>query len=199
MTVRLLLPNAKPSSSTLRFAVCSQPRASRTHCPWSPSPPAGVTKPVLYQHFPSKRDSVPRARRTRSAPVWPARSATPPRRPRLPHEQVTAGFAAYFDFVADHPDQFRLLFGEGVRTDPEFAMTVAAVENELAGFVAALIEIDGLDDDGRLLLAHGIVGLAEGTGRHWIATGASGCVVDLAAQVADLAWLGLRGRRRDLS
>ena len=38
-----------------------------------------------------------------------------------------------------------------------------------SGFVAALSEIEGLSDDDRLVLAPGIPGMAEATGRHWIA------------------------------
>ncbi len=159
---------------------------------------AGVTKPVLYQHFPSKRDLFlellrdvgTRLVETVGAATTAATSA---------EAQVVDGFAAYFHFVAAHPDQFRLLFGEGVRTDTEFADAVAVVEDELARFIAALIEIEGLDDNERLLLAYGILGLAEGTGRHWIAAGATGDVDALAARVADLAWLGLRGRRGPIS
>ena len=59
---------------------------------------------------------------------------------------------------------------------------------------ADIITIEGLDASERLVLAHGIVGLAEGTGRHWTAVGRPGSVGELAAQVADLAWYGLRGR-----
>jgi hypothetical protein len=43
------------------------------------------------------------------------------------------------------------------------------------------------------LLAHGIVGLAEGTSRYWLASGMTGSAEELAAQVAALAWAGLRG------
>jgi hypothetical protein len=75
----------------------------------------------------------------------------------------------------------------------------------MADIIANLIRIEGLDQERRRLLAHGIVGIAEVTSRHWLA-GAdqadraddSSPVVDpdpdtLAAQVADLAWAGLRG------
>ena len=156
---------------------------------------AGVTKPVLYQHFPSKRELFLELLREVGTRLTVAvEEATS--RAGSPHRQVEMGFAAYFHFVADHPDEFRLLFGEGVRLDPEFAGAVAQVEGSLARFIAALIEIEGLDERGRLLLAHGILGLAESTGRHWLATGMAGDVDDLAARVADLAWLGLRGRGR---
>jgi AcrR family transcriptional regulator len=159
---------------------------------------AGVTKPVLYQHFPSKRELFLELLRDVGArladTVGEAATAA-----TSAEAQVVDGFAAYFRFVAAHPDQFLLLFGEGVRVDAEFAEAVAVVEAELARFIAALIEIEGLDDDDRLVLAHGILGLAEGTGRHWIAAGATGDVDALAARVADLAWLGLRGRQGPVS
>lgn len=155
---------------------------------------AGVTKPVLYQHFSSKRElflELLRSVGTGLTEAVGAATATA----GSGQDMVIDGFAAYFDFVADHPDEFRLLFGEGVRTDPEFARAVAEVEGLLADFIAALIDIEHLASDERLMLAHGILGLAEATGRHWIARGASGDVDALARRVADLAWLGLRGRR----
>ena len=156
---------------------------------------AGITKPVLYQHFSSKRELFLELLRDvgdrLAAEVGEAATAAP-----TSEAKVVDGFAAYFRFVDDHPDDFRLLFGEGVRTDAEFARAVADVERQLAIFIAALIEIDDLGEADRLVLAHGILGMAEATGRHWIAAGTAGDVDALASRVADLAWLGLRGRRR---
>lgn len=155
---------------------------------------AGVTKPVLYQHFSSKRELFLELLRhvgvRLSYEVGEATTAA-----STGQQKVIAGFSAYFQFVASHPDEFRLLFGEGVRSDPEFARTVADVEGQLVQFIAALIDIPELNEGDRLLLAHGILGLAESTGRHWIAGGAVGDVAEFAGRVADLAWLGLRGRQ----
>lgn len=154
---------------------------------------AGVTKPVLYQHFPSKRELFLELLRDvggrLSESVGHATAEA-----HAPREMVDRGFAAYFEFVARQPAEFRLLFGEGVRIDAEFAREVAAVERNLAEFIAGLITIEGLDPSERLVLAHGIVGLAESTGRHWTNLGCPGLAGDLAARVADLAWYGLRGR-----
>ena len=111
-----------------------------------------------------------------------------------PHQQVEAGFAAYFRFVADHPNAFRVLFGSGSRRDQEFADTVRAVEASIADAVAALIEAD-IAEEHRRLLAHGIVGLAEGTGRHWVTSGQDLDPEQVARRIADLAWAGLRGIR----
>src|SRR3954452_13017531 len=153
---------------------------------------AGVTKPVLYQHFRSKRalflellEDV--GERLRDAIAKAAATAGGPR------EQVVAGMHAYFRFVNDHEDAFQLLFGGGTRRDSEFADAVRAVERSIAGIIAELIDVDGLDSERRLLLAHGIVGLAEGASRHWLVDGADGDPETLAEQVALLAWAGLRG------
>ena len=153
---------------------------------------AGVTKPVLYQHFRSKRalylellEDV--GEQLRDAIDKATTEAGTPR------EQVHAGFRAYFEFVARKQLAFQLLFGGGARRDEEFADAVRRVEVSIADSIAALIVVDGLDEDRRRLLAHGIVGLAEGTSRHWLANGMKGSADVLAEQVAALAWAGLRG------
>ena len=153
---------------------------------------AGVTKPVLYQHFRSKRalylellEDV--GGQLRDTIVKATAQADGPR------EQVRAGFRAYFTFVATQRAAFQLLFGGGARRDQEFADAVRSVEVSIAETIAELIVVEGLDDVRRLLLAHGIVGVAEGTSRHWLAGGMSGNVDELADQVATLAWAGLRG------
>ena len=154
---------------------------------------AGVTKPVLYQHFQSKRelylellDDV--GSQLLGAITEATGSAGGPR------QQVEAGFAAYFRFVAERQSAFRLLFGGGARRDRQFAEAVRRVEDSIAEAIAVLIEAD-IDDDHRRLLAHGIVGLAEGTGRHWVGTARDLDPDLLARRIAELAWAGLRGIR----
>jgi AcrR family transcriptional regulator len=164
---------------------------------------AGVTKPVLYQHFSSKHqlylellDDV--GNRLAGAVTGAVAAAVGPR------EQVEAGFGAYFRFVALTTNGYRLLFGEGVRRDEEFADAVRKFEDHMAESVASLIEAD-VDVDHRQLLGYGIVGLAETTARHWVATSNTGGNPGLTAKeadhmarrVADLAWAGLRSVRRD--
>jgi AcrR family transcriptional regulator len=156
---------------------------------------AGVTKPVLYQHFRSKRalylellEDV--GEQLRDAIEKATSEAEGPR------EQVELGFRAYFRFVAGRQASFQLLFGGGARRDEEFASAVRVVEVSIAETIATLIAVEGLSHERRLLLAHGIVGLAEATSRHWLAGGSTGDVDALAAQVAELAWGGLRGVNR---
>jgi AcrR family transcriptional regulator len=155
---------------------------------------AGVTKPVLYQHFASKRqlylellDDV--GGRLLEAIAKATSSASGPR------QQVVNGLTAYFRFIAAEPKAFTLLFGGGGRRDTEFAEAVARVEQTVADAVASLIEAD-IDAPHRRTLALAIVGMAETTGRHWVAQGAGGDPDRLAVQLSDLAWAGLRGIRR---
>lgn len=155
---------------------------------------AGVTKPVLYQHFGSKRELYLElleevgTQLRESIGKATSEAATP-------REQVERGFTAYFRFVADRQAAFQILFGGGSRRDEEFAAHVHRVEEMVADAIAALIDVPGLTADDRRLLAHGIVGLAEGTSRLWLRDGLVGDSDALAARVADLAWAGLRGLR----
>jgi AcrR family transcriptional regulator len=155
---------------------------------------AGVTKPVLYQHFESKRELYLELLEDvgghLNAAVAKAVASA-----RGPHQQVQAGFDAYFRFVADHEHAFMLLFGGGARRDEEFADTVRHVEGSMADEIAPLIEAD-VDADHRLALAHGLIGLAEGSARHWVAGGRQMDADRLAARLSQLAWAGLRGVTR---
>lgn len=153
---------------------------------------AGVTKPVLYQHFSSKRqlfvellDEIGRELRETIAKA--TADATRPR------EQIENGFRAYFAFVADHTDAFRVLFGSGARRDPEFAAFTRDVEESIATAIAELILVEGEPYGQRLLLAHSIVGMTEAASRYWLAHDREPDVDTLAAQLSQLAWAGMRG------
>lgn len=158
---------------------------------------AGVTKPVLYQHFTSKealyRELVDElGTRLERAIVEGVADADGPR------QQVEAGFHAYFRWATREGPAFRVLFAEHNRADPVLATAIEKVESAVADRVAGFIEVEGLSADERQVLAFGVVGLAESTSRHWLGLGLGpGTGADaFAAQVAQLAWSGLRGVRR---
>lgn len=163
---------------------------------------AGVTKPVLYQHFSSKQqlfaellDSVGR---DLLADVE-ARAAAE----ENPYQRVLAGFRAYFDFVSRRPAAFQLVFGSGARLSDEFAESVRHLEEGIAATIARFIDAD-IDSGHRELLGYAIVGLGEVAGRRWVA-GQGGATGELpqhldpgeadrmAVRLADLVWAGLRG------
>jgi AcrR family transcriptional regulator len=171
---------------------------------------AGVTKPLVYQHFDSKRalylelmDVFSRELVTRI--VKATANAGGPR------QQVELGFAAYFELMVGNEPAFRLLYGRDAPDDPEFGAALRRVEETIAEAIDPLIAA-GLDPEHRLLLAHAMVGVAEGATRHWldarrqraVAADARGgdAAADspsleeeaalLATRLADFAWAGLR-------
>lgn len=156
---------------------------------------AGVTKPVLYQHFSSKRELFVEVltdvgNELRDTITKATSDAAGPR------EQVHNGLRAYFHFVEDRSDSFRVLFGSGARRDPEFASFARSVEETIAEMIAELIVVDGQPAEHRDVLAHGIVGMAEASSRHWLSHEREPDVDTLASQVAGLAWSGMRGLDR---
>ena len=164
---------------------------------------AGVTKPLVYQHFESKRalylelmDVFSRELVTRI--VKATANAQGPR------QQVEQGFAAYFELMLGNEEAFRLLYGRDAPDDPELGESLRRVEETRAQAIDSLIDA-GLDPEHRLLLAHAVVGMAEGASRHWLdARGEEpdgpGDTEDerdaeakrLATRLADFAWAGLR-------
>jgi AcrR family transcriptional regulator len=157
---------------------------------------AGVTKPVLYQHFPSKRalflELLDDVGRQLLGELAVATSAAHSGR-----ERVEEGFAAYFRFVTGNEPAFRVLFGASARNDPEFAEIVERVLDETADAVSQLIEIEGTAEH-RRVLAHALVGIAEATSRDALTDDGSGLDPELLARwVSELAWFGLRGVRAD--
>ncbi len=154
---------------------------------------AGVTKPVVYQRFESKRDLYREVledigERLQAEVIQSAAEATTPR------EQVEAGFSAYIAFVQYDPDGFKLLFSGASREDEEWAKISHDVERSIAAGIADLLAVDGMSLEHRLALAYGVVGMAEGMVRHWQAESVSGLEpADLLRDLTTLAWVGLRG------
>lgn len=172
---------------------------------------AGVTKPLVYQHFRSKRalyfelvDQVT------SDLLEGIRQATA--NAEGPRQLVEMGFAAYFHQVVSHEPAFQLLFDREGAEDPNVATALRRVEDALAEAIDPLIAA-GLEPEHRRLLAHAVVGMAEGACRHWMNTrevrGPNGDGPDdwsaeidrqaqrLAARLAELAWGGLRSVHAD--
>ena len=164
---------------------------------------AGVTKPVLYQHFPSKRalygellDDTGRRLLDRLAEA--TSRATSGR------ERVEAGFRAYFQFAVGDRSSFRLLFGASIRNDPDFARTVDGI---LRGRGRHDLDPDRPSDLRRpaprarvRARRHGRVGrpARRDRERHRAAPRADEIDGDqLAAWIAEFAWFGLRGVRAD--
>jgi len=158
---------------------------------------AGVTKPVLYQHFPSKRSLyVELLRDTGDQLLTALQTATA--RATTGRERLEDSLEAYFRFVVEEQAAFRLLFAASIRSDPEFARVVEGVVREAAETTASFIEIPASEEH-RRVLGNALVGMAEAVGRRTV-LGDSPADVDaqrLARWVSEFAWFGLRGIRPD--
>lgn len=155
---------------------------------------AGVTKPVVYQRFDSKRALYREVledigERLQAEVIETAARSTTPR------EQVEAGFSAYIEFVQHDPDGFRLLFSGASREDAEWAEITHRVERSIAEGIAELLAVEGMPIEHKRALAYGVVGMAEGMVRHWQEGTATLEPDDLLRDLTTLAWVGLRGLR----
>ncbi len=150
---------------------------------------AGVTKPVLYQHFESKQELylelLDDVRRRLIATISGAAGA-----PGASRTQLESGLSAYFGFVADERRAFALLFGGSSPADGDIRTAVRAAETSVAGAIARLLD-DQLPVERRLEIAHVITGAAEGVVRGWSAAGRVEAPAALARRTATLLWEGL--------
>ncbi|MBV1892979.1 MAG: TetR/AcrR family transcriptional regulator [Ilumatobacteraceae bacterium] len=150
----------------------------------------GVTKPVLYQHFDSKRDLY-QALTDDVGERLLARISKAAAEADSGKNRTELAYQAYFRWVADNPDGFRLLFGSGSRRDDEFNNTVRRITEEAANAVAPMIDVD-IDTKHRRTLAQALVGMAEGASRHLVEIGEEFDPDDVAREISVLAWAGLR-------
>jgi AcrR family transcriptional regulator len=151
---------------------------------------AGVTKPVLYQHFDSKQalylallDEV--GRRMINAIQKATAGAANGK------AQTELGFQAYFRWVADDHDAFLLLFATQANRDAVATAAIRKITDEAAAAIAPMIAVD-IEVEYQRTLAHGLVGMAEGVSRRLVERGESFDPDRLGLQVANLAWAGLR-------
>lgn len=150
---------------------------------------AGVTKPVLYQHFPSKGalylELVDDVGGRLIDAIEEAAGDTVDAR-----GQLVNGLRAYFSFVADQRRAFALLFGGSAPRDDELVHAVRAAEAAVSDAIAGILG-DRIPAARRGEVTAAIVGVAEGTARHWAATGRRRTPDELAESAATLLWDGL--------
>src|SRR3954465_2231214 len=161
---------------------------------------AGVSKPVLYQHFPSKLDLylalLDQHVELLGERVRSALSSTDDNK-----ERVTACIAAYFAFVDDPGGAFRLVFESGPRNEPAVRERVErSLQISIDALADTIARDTGLGRGEAELLSCGLAGLAEGSARGWLASepgGADRVAKDRAIELlAALAWRGISGYPR---
>lgn len=154
---------------------------------------AGVSKPVLYQHFPGKLDLY-LALLDQSAEVLLRRVHDALRSTEDNKERVTATMTAYFGFVDDPAETFRLLFESDLTNEAAVRERLDRLNAACADEIAKIIAEDtGLSVEESTLLAIGLVGVAQVSARYWLDSRGS-IPRDAAAElVATLSWRGIGG------
>ncbi|HEY9294518.1 MAG TPA: TetR/AcrR family transcriptional regulator [Microlunatus sp.] len=153
---------------------------------------AGVSKPVLYQHFSSKLDLylalLDQACQRLVAKVSEALASTDDN-----SERVVATMTAFYDLVSSERAEFRLIFESDLTGEAAVTERIWQVNNDIADQIAAVIADDtGLGTEQSKLLAISLVGIGHVSARYWVAAGP--VAVEEAKQlVSNLAWRGISG------
>nr|WP_246319460.1 TetR/AcrR family transcriptional regulator [Nocardioides kongjuensis] len=158
---------------------------------------AGVSKPVLYQHFPGKLELylaiLDAACDSIIANCRKALDSTHDNKQR-----VAATIDAFYAYVGHDTGAFRLVFESDLTNEPAVRGHIDRVTTECADLIATVIAEDtALPPAASQLLAVSLVGMAQVSARFWL-TENEGAMAGLGrdeatALVAGLAWRGIRG------
>ena len=154
---------------------------------------AGVSKPVLYQHFPGKLELyvalLDQSCDTIIDATNRALESTQDNKQR-----VAATMQVFYDYVANAHGAFRLVFESDLTNEPAVRARVERVTSECSAKIAEVISEDtGLSDEQSRLLAVSLVGMAQVSARYWLAEAGTIGQQDAAHLVSSLAWRGIRG------
>jgi AcrR family transcriptional regulator len=154
---------------------------------------AGVSKPVLYQHFPGKLDLYLALVNTHvDVLVMTLRDALASTNDNK--SRIRAAVAAYFDFVDREDQAFRLVFESDLRNEPAVREAVERSERTCAEEIAAVISADaGLDKDQATLIAVGMIGLCQIAARYWLRTERAVPKHEAIERLSRFAWKGFAG------
>jgi len=155
---------------------------------------AGVSKPVLYQHFPGKLDLYLALLDAGIEELMVASNAalagTSDNRLR-----VSAMTSAYFAFIEEPAGAFRLVFESDLANEPAVRQRVDAADQAVARVIARVIAEDtGLSDDQAMLLASGLQGMTQVAARRWLRDDSPAISREEAAElISGLGWRGISG------
>jgi AcrR family transcriptional regulator len=154
---------------------------------------AGVSKPVLYQHFPGKLELYLALLDTQTEllarAVQEALDQTTDNR-----ERIHGVLSAYFGFVdrEGHDGAFRLIFETDLGNEPAVRARVEAVTEKTMKAGADTVAGDtGLDRASAELLATALTGAAQVAARWWLASDRPVSQEDAIHLLESLLWRGI--------
>ncbi|MEU8341259.1 MULTISPECIES: TetR/AcrR family transcriptional regulator [Actinomadura] len=154
---------------------------------------AGVSKPVLYQHFPGKLELylalLDEHAENLVRIVREALESTTDNKLR-----VQASMQAFYDFVAGDGEAYRLVFESDLRNVAPVRARVDRANQQCAEMIAQVIAEDtNAPAEEAHLLGMGLVGMAEVSARFWLSQHRA-IPKDTAEKIiARLAWRGISG------
>lgn len=156
---------------------------------------AGVTKPVLYQHFESKKELylalLGEDMAALQASVENALDSA-----KTNQQRIERGLAAYFEFIERNEGSFHLLFRETLGSEPDFREVVERFRDSVAARIGKIIaEETSLPIQVSELLARGVMGMGESAAQWWL-EGRSVDKREVLKDLSELAWRGLAGLPR---
>ncbi len=152
---------------------------------------AGVSKPVLYQHFPGKLELylalLDESVAELVGAVSAALASTTDNRERVP-----ATFRAFFDYVSGAGEAFRLVFESDLSNEPAVRERLERAISECGAMVSEFIREDaGVSDPEADLLGMALVGMAQVSARYWLSSDRGIGQETAEDLLARLAWRGI--------
>ncbi|MEY4888707.1 MAG: hypothetical protein RL237_770 [Actinomycetota bacterium] len=154
---------------------------------------AKVSKPVLYQHFPSKLDLYLAVLDLHiDSLVFAIQKAIAANRENS--ARVAATVEAYFGFIDSEGEAFRLLFESDMNVEPQVRERLNRMTYDCAAAISAVISIDtGLGKEESMMLAVGIIGTVQTSARHWLDRDGKIDRRRATELVMNLIWRGISG------
>lgn len=154
---------------------------------------AGVSKPVLYQHFEGKMDLY-HALLDEQVDQMVELCAAALRSTTDNHARVVAMNLAFFRFVDREDSAFRLVFESDLVAEPRVRERIEAGMARMSDAVAQAIAADtDMSRPRAWLLGTALVGQAHVAARAWLAAGRPLALEDAASLLAQAVWYGIRG------
>lgn len=154
---------------------------------------AKVSKPVLYQHFPSKLELYLAVLDLHiDSLVFALQKAIAEHRGNS--DRVKATVVAYFGFIDAEGEAFRLLFESDMNLEPQVRERLNRMTYDCAAAVSAVISIEtGLAKEESMMLAVGLIGTVQTIARHWLDRDGKIDRNRATELVMNLIWRGISG------
>ena len=152
---------------------------------------AGVSKPVLYQHFDSKLELyVALAERVRDDIVETVRAALASTSDN--DARIAATMAAFFEFVDRPASGYPLVFASDMGREPAVATIIEEARRGCAEAIGQVIQEESdLGGDESQLLAVAITSQVQAVAQHWVESGSPLPRERAMELLMELVWRGI--------